>query len=227
MDSISGVTTQNSATTTAGTTATKDLGQDQFLKLLTYQLKSQDPLNPVDNQAFAAQLAQFSQLQELTDIKTLLQNQANTNTSLAQQITNSTLPGMIGKTATISTDTIAFAGESSTSLGYTLPGNAAGATLSITDSSGKVIRTCDISGTNLNQGDHKYTWDGKDGSGNALGSGNYTFSVSYNTGSGSASSADTFINGKISGVKFKTDGTAIVINNYDYSLQNIVGISDN
>jgi flagellar basal-body rod modification protein FlgD len=44
------------------------LGQDEFLKLLAMQLQYQDPLNPMDNQQFLSQLAQFSSLQEMTSV---------------------------------------------------------------------------------------------------------------------------------------------------------------
>ena len=40
--------------------AEKKLGQNDFLRLMTTQLKEQDPFNPVDNQAMVAQMAQFS-----------------------------------------------------------------------------------------------------------------------------------------------------------------------
>jgi flagellar basal-body rod modification protein FlgD len=42
--------------------------QDQFLKLLVAQLQNQDPLSPTDNTAFVAQLAQFSTLQQTTQL---------------------------------------------------------------------------------------------------------------------------------------------------------------
>ena len=41
------------------------MGQSQFLTLFTTQLKNQNPLDPVKNEAFVAQLAQFSQLEEI------------------------------------------------------------------------------------------------------------------------------------------------------------------
>ena len=50
------------------------LGQADFLRLLTTQLSNQDPLNPTDNEAMLAQLAQFSQLEAATD-STLVLNE--------------------------------------------------------------------------------------------------------------------------------------------------------
>lgn len=45
------------------------LGQTDFLKLLTVQMKNQDPMKPSDNNAFIAQMAQFAQLSQIQDIK--------------------------------------------------------------------------------------------------------------------------------------------------------------
>lgn len=46
----------------------QNVDKDQFLQLLVAQLKNQDPLNPIDNQNFLAQLATFSSLEQLISI---------------------------------------------------------------------------------------------------------------------------------------------------------------
>ena len=58
------------ATTAADTTTKKnELGKDAFLSLLVTQLQHQDPLQPQDNSAFLAQLAQFTSVESLQQIK--------------------------------------------------------------------------------------------------------------------------------------------------------------
>ncbi len=56
-------TSQYTAQQSAATAEEDELGRDAFLQLLTTQLTNQDPLNPMENEAFVAQLAQFSSLE--------------------------------------------------------------------------------------------------------------------------------------------------------------------
>jgi len=77
----------------------KAIGKDEFFKLLIAQLKNQDPLNPQDGAAFSAQLAQFSSLEQLTNLNTAMtaQNLNYTNLLNAQSV------NLIGKEVTAST----------------------------------------------------------------------------------------------------------------------------
>ena len=70
--SIAPVNSQNLPVLPQGK-AEKALGQSDFLRLMTTQLKEQDPFNPVDNQQMVAQMAQFSSLAGISETNTTLQ----------------------------------------------------------------------------------------------------------------------------------------------------------
>ncbi len=64
-------TPTDSGTPISRATEENGLGRDAFLTLLLTQLANQDPLEPIKDQAFVAQLAQFSSLEQLRDIRGL------------------------------------------------------------------------------------------------------------------------------------------------------------
>ena len=68
-DSLSGLINEYSTdSTTTITRNTGDLGKDDFLQLLVTQLKNQDPLEPMKNEEFVAQLAQFNSLEQMINL---------------------------------------------------------------------------------------------------------------------------------------------------------------
>jgi flagellar basal-body rod modification protein FlgD len=83
--------------TSAATPSQASLGQEDFLKILTTQLSFQDPLKPMDNQQFMAQMAQFAALEQS---RTMNQN---IETLLAIQAASQSI-GLIGKTVEVATD---------------------------------------------------------------------------------------------------------------------------
>jgi flagellar basal-body rod modification protein FlgD len=74
-----------------GRTANQQLGKDDFLKLLLTQLSNQDPTSPMQNTEFIAQMAQFSSLEQMT-------NMNNGFTKLASSLSSSEAVSIIGKT---------------------------------------------------------------------------------------------------------------------------------
>ncbi|MCC8989123.1 MAG: flagellar biosynthesis protein FlgD [Candidatus Contendobacter sp.] len=75
MTTISSVGTNaasSSSSTTTDKKANDQLDQADFLKLMTTQLQNQDPTKPLDGQQFMAQLAQFSTLNGIMDMKASL-----------------------------------------------------------------------------------------------------------------------------------------------------------
>jgi flagellar basal-body rod modification protein FlgD len=68
----------NASVIGAAQTAAKpktDMGKDDFLKLLVGQLQNQDPMNPMEDKDFMGQMAQFSQLEQMTNVAATLQSE--------------------------------------------------------------------------------------------------------------------------------------------------------
>lgn len=79
--------------------AQKQLGQTDFLRLMTTQLKQQDPLDPVDNQAMVAQMAQFSSVAGISEMNVSLKSisdQISAQTALLADIKAASTPATPG-----------------------------------------------------------------------------------------------------------------------------------
>ena len=99
--------TTTTATTASSTKKAADsvLGKDDFLKLMVAQMKNQDPMNPSDDKDNIAQMAQFSSLEQITNLATATQDLAN-RMSMTQNV------GLLGHTVPYTgTDGTAVSGQ--------------------------------------------------------------------------------------------------------------------
>jgi flagellar basal-body rod modification protein FlgD len=87
------------------------LGKDDFLKLLVAQLKNQDPQSPANADQMAAQLAQFSSVEQLTNISDTLEQQGLAQANLLNEVATGAAVGNIGRTITASSDLIELSGS--------------------------------------------------------------------------------------------------------------------
>jgi flagellar basal-body rod modification protein FlgD len=200
----------SSSSTTSSTTS---LGKEDFMKLLLAQLKNQDPLEPMEGTEFSAQLAQFSSLEQLT----------NMNTELATQGVNQMTMGytqsvnMIGKEAIVQNGNTIKVDGSTAELNYRLGSDAAEVVISIFNENGSQVKT--IEGTGLTAGLNTTTLDCSD-----LTAGNYTFQVSAADLSGKSVTADTMISGLVTAAHFKNNTISLTVNGKEVALSDIVSI---
>ncbi|MBI1822633.1 MAG: flagellar hook assembly protein FlgD [Nitrospirae bacterium] len=182
------------------------LGQNAFLKLLTTQLRYQDPLKPMDNTQFVSQLSQFSQLEQLTNLnQTMTTMGSNFSTMNNNQVVN-----LLGKNVIAQGGTVSLNGGTAPSLFYTLNGNASAVTLSITDSTGNLVRTIDM-GPQAS-GRQSASWDGLNNAGTALPQGDYQYSVSAKDTTGNAVSNTTYTQGLVSGITYNNGAAYLIVN---------------
>jgi flagellar basal-body rod modification protein FlgD len=177
------------------------LTKDDFLKLLVTQLRHQDPLNPLDQNQFLSQTAQFTSLEQLQNISAALENLAAANTSSG--VAEAAI--LLGKTARVAGSGVALSAGGSAELAYTIEGQPAPVHIEILDPRGAVVRTLEVNpGTT---GTFTATWDGKDGAGTRLTAGNYYYRVSPLTGAGGAETIVSVTQGVLSG--FEITGGAV------------------
>jgi flagellar basal-body rod modification protein FlgD len=171
-----GVTTSGAAAAGSDavgqTTGSATLGKNDFLKLLVTQLTHQDPLNPLDQNQFLAQTAQFTQIEELQNIAQAIGDLSATTASsnVAQAAT------LLGRTVTVAGNDVTFDGASPVALPYTVAGATAPVQIQILDQQGNTVRT--ISASAAAPGAYTATWDGKDAGGNPMAAGAYYYRVS-------------------------------------------------
>jgi flagellar basal-body rod modification protein FlgD len=205
---------------TGSTGAQAILGKDDFLKLLITQLRYQDPLEPMKGTEFAAQLAQFSSVEQLANINTNLTQTLATNQLMTQSIGNSLAATMIGKGVKASADEFRFTGTGDVRLGYTLPDSAAEVSVRVYDSTGTLVRTITNAGTD--KGDSTVVWDGTNDSGQTMAEGTYTFKVDALDSSKAALTATPFLYGTISAVRFTSAGTMFVVDGLEIPVSQIL-----
>jgi flagellar basal-body rod modification protein FlgD len=88
-----GTTATTGTTPVATTKGPQQLGKDDFLQLMVAQMKNQDPMNPADDKDNIAQMAQFTSLEQITNLATATQE-------LADRMAVSQTVGLIGRKVT-------------------------------------------------------------------------------------------------------------------------------
>ena len=196
------------------------LGKDDFLKLLVSQLQNQDPLNPMESTEFTAQLAQFSSLEQLTNMNKSLDYLLLYQTSM----NNAQAVNFIGKTVKASGNSISVKDGTSNQVQFDLAGDTAEVNVFIYDSSDNLIKTINCGA--LSDGEQSIEWDGTNDDGETVSDGTYTFEVSARDENGDTIEASTYMTVEVTGVTFKEGNAYLLAGDIEISMNDIIKVSE-
>jgi len=123
LNTVNGVPATSATSSTASTKAAGGaLDKDAFLQLLVKQMQYQDPLDPQDNSAYVAQLAQFSALEQMTNVAEGMTKVSSLADSINTSVVVGQLSGMIGQTIQwVDNDKVTHSGKA---LGVSISGGS-------------------------------------------------------------------------------------------------------
>jgi flagellar basal-body rod modification protein FlgD len=151
------------------TSSTQSL-QDNFMKMLVAQMQYQDPTNPMDSAQMTSQIAQIQTVQGINNLNTSMSSMVKSlNASQAYQASN-----MIGHTVMVEGNTFPLT-KGQGSFGVQLPTSADSVKVNVLNSAGQIVNTLNL-GAQAG-GTIPVAWNGKDGAGNTVPDGNYSFQV--------------------------------------------------
>lgn len=156
------------------TKANDELGQAEFLELMTKQLEFQDPLEPMENGDFIAQMAQFSATSGIADLNTAFAEMSTAFQS-NQALQAST---MVGREVLVSGNQVSLGAQGDLTMAVDLEGSALSVKVNITDELGQLVHQMDLG--NQPAGLINVQWNGLNTNGDRVSPGHYNVSAEVN-----------------------------------------------
>jgi flagellar basal-body rod modification protein FlgD len=195
-----------------------NLGKEDFLNLLVTQMQHQDPLDPLKNEDFVAQMAQFSSLEQLINVNSTLEQVQ----LLGSSMNNAQAVSLIGKSLTVIGNTMQIQDGTAGSIDYALYDDAAKVTIMVYDEDGTLVRT--INAGAMDAGEQSYEFDGNDNDGNTLEDGTYTFEVSAKDEDGESVDVLTMSTVVIDAVTFDNGSVWLLSGDSKFSLSDVIEV---
>jgi len=215
---ISQITGNGTGSAQAGAKLSQNF--DTFLTLLTAQLQNQNPLDSMKADQFTQQLVSYSQVEQA------IETNQNLETLIAAQTAQgfSNTVGYLGKTVTLDSN-VAGLQDGSASWHYILGSNADEVKIVIKDDSGEEVYTEDLSGEDLEKGEHVFTWDGVSSDGTDMPDAAYSMTITAKAGDSAVDTA-TLVEGKVDSVETVAGQHWLVIKGVDMPLGTLKKVSD-
>ena len=183
----------------------KELDRSDFMTLFITQMKYQDPMKPMDSYEMASQLAQFSNMEatmKMSDnMEKLLEYQTSQN--------NLQLMSLIDKDVQIYGNKIGVNEGQVAATEFTLTESAEVCSVDIYDDAGHMVRNINVGASAA--GTYELGWDGKDGRGNIVPDGAYSYKVVALNVSGQEVEVDYRTTGHVTGLDYSTGKANLTI----------------
>jgi flagellar basal-body rod modification protein FlgD len=198
-----------------------NMDKEAFLKLFLAQLKNQDPMNPMESHELAAQLAQFTSLEKLSNIDEGISNMSKQNDP-AKSFDSLQLigRGVAGDTSKI------FRGDENATheVGFQLGAPATEVELSILNNQNQEVKK--LIARNLKSGQNVVSWDGMLDAGSKAPEGEYRIAITAKDGAGQKIGAQTKFEGKVTGVNFTPEGPILMVGKQSIKMKDVQKIFD-
>jgi flagellar basal-body rod modification protein FlgD len=214
---ISSVT--NSAlfgTTSGSSTPKKSLDKDAFMTLLVTQLKNQDPMNPSDSSQLAAQLAQFTSVEQLTQLNTAVASQELSLQEATLLSKTSLSASLIGRRVIAEGNQVNVPTTGSAQIRIEVGAGGGQATLRLLDSSGNEVTTRSLGAVPAGRQTLTLPAD--------LPAGTYHYEVKVTGPKDAAVAVATFTRGTVDGVTFKNGQIVLRIGSMEVALDDLAEI---
>ena len=198
----------------------KILGKDDFLNMLIAQLQHQDPLNPADSTEFTAQLAQFSSLEQLSNINDSLKNMEAFQASL----THSQAVSYIGKEVTAAGNGLLLEEGQPAICRFELEAATAMTAVSIYDATGGFVDSFETG--QLGAGRQRAMWDGTDFNGNKMPSGVYEFEIQAVDAGNQNVVVTPLARALVTGVSFKDNSAYLMTGLQAIAIEDVIDVSE-
>lgn len=199
------------------------LGKDDFLRLLTVQLQYQDPLEPIKNTEFVAQMAQFSSLEQLQNINQSLAQNSQGEAQLYTAFRNHLATSLVGKTVEIPAAQINHDGSGKKELAYRLGAGAQTARLSILDAYGNSVRQLELE---VSSRYGTIIWDGRNQEGHEVVPGTYRIAIEAEDYAGSPVAGEALELVQVEAVRYQDGQARLWAAGREMGLEMLSGVVD-
>ncbi len=181
-----------------------DNGQTDFLNLFVAQLQNQDPLEPQDGSQMLSQLAQFSQVEGISNLDASFKElAASLQSNQALQAAN-----MVGRQVELASSTGLLTGQGLQG-SVEVPEGVSDVTLEFRNQQGELVKTMNLTG--VEDGFAPFSWNGLSDNGDALEQGNY--SVTAKTlFAGETTQLATYVKANVDSVTVDKNNQSLILN---------------